>query len=97
MTGLQEHPGTGRTLDHEAANRVVMEDAIRGLGVDKVHLVDPVADPAGFENLLRESLEGGKLEVIIARRTCILAAGRINEFEKAAAKCAAAAAEEQVK
>jgi indolepyruvate ferredoxin oxidoreductase, alpha subunit len=93
MTGQQEHPGTGRTLDHEKTNRVVMEDAIRALGVDELHLIDPVADSAAFERLLSSTLEGGQLVVIIARRVCILAAGKINEFEKRTEKCAAAAAQ----
>jgi indolepyruvate ferredoxin oxidoreductase alpha subunit len=97
MTGQQEHPGTGRKLDHQQTNRVVIEDVIRALGVDTVHEIDPVTDAAGFEALLRDSLEGGRLVVIVARRTCILAAGKIREMEKTAERCGAAAAEEQVR
>ena len=29
MTGSQEHPGTGRTLDHEPTNKVILEDLAR--------------------------------------------------------------------
>src|SRR5690606_36004003 len=32
MTGLQEHPGTGRSLDHKATNRVDFEALIRAIG-----------------------------------------------------------------
>jgi len=32
MTGMQEHPGTGRRLDHEATGRVVFEDFGAHLG-----------------------------------------------------------------
>jgi len=33
MTGLQEHPGTGRTLDHQPTGKVVIEDLVRSLGI----------------------------------------------------------------
>ena len=36
MTGLQEHPGTGRTLGHEPTGRVVFEDLARSLGITNV-------------------------------------------------------------
>ena len=34
MTGHQEHPGTGRTLDHEPTGKVVIEDLARSLGIE---------------------------------------------------------------
>jgi len=84
MTGLQEHPGTGRTLDHRPTGKVVFEELARALGISNVHVVDPTRDPAGFERLLAESLAGGELVVIIARRPCVLAAGKIRQYESAA-------------
>ena len=33
MTGLQEHPGTGRTLDHQHTGKVIFEELARSLGV----------------------------------------------------------------
>jgi len=90
MTGRQEHPGTGRRLNHEPTGKVVIEDLARTLGVPLVDVIDPTADPAAFEKLLRERLDSGKLCVIVSRRTCLLAAGKIKEYEKAAAqKCTA--------
>jgi indolepyruvate ferredoxin oxidoreductase alpha subunit len=85
MTGLQEHPGTGRRLDHQPTGKVVIEDLVRSLGIPDVHVVDPSANPAGFQELVAQSLAGGKLTVIVARRNCLLAAGRIKEYERAAA------------
>ncbi|MGO8703469.1 MAG: thiamine pyrophosphate-dependent enzyme, partial [Candidatus Brocadiia bacterium] len=79
MTGLQEHPGTGRALDHSQAGKVVFEDLIRGLGIRNVTVVDPVAAPEEFERGLVESLNRDGLSVIIARRTCLLAAGKIRQ------------------
>jgi indolepyruvate ferredoxin oxidoreductase alpha subunit len=90
MTGRQEHPGTGRRLDHEPTNRLSIDGLARALGVKEVHVIDPLADPQGFEKLLRERLAANDLSVIIARRPCILAAPLIRKYEKAAAeKCAA--------
>ena len=43
-------------------------------------------DPAGFEQLLAERLARRELTVIIARRPCLLAAGDISRYEKAAAE-----------
>jgi indolepyruvate ferredoxin oxidoreductase alpha subunit len=82
MTGLQEHPGTGRTLTHERTGKLVLEDLARAAGVEDVQVVDPTLDPAGFEALVKRTLESGKLSLIIARRNCLLASGRIKEFEK---------------
>jgi indolepyruvate ferredoxin oxidoreductase alpha subunit len=84
MTGQQEHPGTGRTLDHEPTGKVSIEGLARALGVANVDVIDPVADPAGWEQLLKQRLAEPKLSVIIARRPCILAAADIRRYEKAA-------------
>jgi indolepyruvate ferredoxin oxidoreductase alpha subunit len=82
MTGLQEHPGTGRTLDHRRTGRLVYEDLARSLGIRRVEVADPAKDPAGFEKLLSECLASGELAVIVARRPCLLAAGKIKEYER---------------
>ncbi|PKO14513.1 thiamine pyrophosphate-binding protein [candidate division BRC1 bacterium HGW-BRC1-1] len=87
MTGQQEHPGTGRTLAHEEAGKVVVEEVLRGMGVTQVHVNDPVTDPDGFESILEKCLASNEACVIIERRVCILAAGRIKEYERAAQKC----------
>ena len=52
MTGLQEHPGTGRTLIHEPTGKVVFEDLARSLGIQNVHVMDPTKDEAAFEQLV---------------------------------------------
>ena len=85
MTGLQEHPGTGRTLDHQPTGKVVIEDLARSLGVPNVHVTDPTLNPAAFQDLVAASLAKDELTVIVARRNCLLAAGRIKEYERAAA------------
>jgi indolepyruvate ferredoxin oxidoreductase alpha subunit len=73
MTGLQEHPGTGLTLDHKPTGQVVLEDLARAIGVKDVQVVDAQADRPAFEALLKKTLEAGTVSVIIARKPCILA------------------------
>lgn len=83
MTGLQEHPGTGRRLDHQPTGRVVFEDLARALGVGNVHVIDPIKEPDRLEPVLRESLASNQLSVIVVRRPCLLAAGKSKQMEKA--------------
>jgi len=89
MTGQQEHPGTGRSLDHDATNKFSIEGFARACGVQVVDVVDPVEDPQGFEKLLRARLAASDLALIVARRACILAAADIRKFEKINAEKAA--------
>jgi indolepyruvate ferredoxin oxidoreductase alpha subunit len=82
MTGLQEHPGTGRTLDHKPTGKLRIEDLARSIGIESVHVIDPTLDPAGFRELVKKCLDADDLSLIIARRNCLLAAGKIKEYEK---------------
>jgi indolepyruvate ferredoxin oxidoreductase alpha subunit len=86
MTGLQEHPGTGRTLEHQPTGKVVIEDLARSLGIASVQVTDPTVNPAAFQELVAASLARGDLTVIVARRNCLLAAGKIKEYERSAAR-----------
>jgi indolepyruvate ferredoxin oxidoreductase alpha subunit len=87
MTGFQEHPGTGRTLDHSATAKASIEGLVRAAGVQSVHVIDPTLDPAAFESLLKDCLDKPELAVIVARRDCLLAARYIREYERMNAKC----------
>lgn len=80
MTGLQEHPGTGRRLDHGAGRRLVLEDVARAAGADFVTVTDPTADLEAFKTLVAERLAAGVLSVIVCRRPCLLAARQIRQF-----------------
>ena len=82
MTGHQEHPGTGRTLEHAATGKVVFEDLARALGIKRVFVVDPRPGNPEVQRLITESLGADALTLIIARRPCILVARQIREFEK---------------
>ncbi len=76
MTGLQEHPGTGRRLDHSQTHRMVIEDVASAIGFTRVVVVDPVADNPGWHTALDEALASSELSLIVVRRQCILAAAR---------------------
>jgi len=92
MTGRQEHPATGRTLNHEPTGKLRIEDLARSLGVHGVYVIDAAGDPEGFERLLKERLASNELTMIVSRRPCLLAAAQIREYEKRAAELATAKA-----
>lgn len=82
MTGHQEHPGTGRTLNHEPTHKLVLEDLARSLGVKRVHVVEPRVGSDEFERVLDECLASRELCVIIARRPCLLIVNRLRKLDR---------------
>ena len=50
MTGHQEHPGTGRKLNHEPTDKLVLEDLARALGIKRVYVVEPRFGSDEFES-----------------------------------------------
>jgi len=96
MTGQQEHPGTGRRLDHGPTNQLSIEGIATAIGIPSVTVIDAFAEPEEFERLLLERLAAPDLSVIVARRPCILAAADIRKWEQAAAGLRAQAAEQAV-
>lgn len=73
MTGLQEHPGTGRTLNHEPTNRLDIERVAEAIGIRRIHTVDPrELGSDGLETLIAETLASGELAMIVTRRPCAL-------------------------
>jgi indolepyruvate ferredoxin oxidoreductase alpha subunit len=83
MTGLQEHPGTGRKLDHTPAYQLVIEDVVKAMGIDNVHVINPLKETEKLVSTIKESLEKDELSVIIARQPCILATGKIKKYNEA--------------
>ncbi len=94
MTGQQEHPGTGRRLDHGPTNQLSIEAVATAVGIPSVTVIDAFAEPEAFESLLLERLAAPELSVIVARRPCILAAADIRKWEQEAAGLRARAAEQ---
>ncbi len=81
MTGLQEHPATGRTLAHLPASRLILENVVRSLGVERVFVIDPIIDPEALRIAINDSLASNSVTVIIVRRACILSASKIKKRE----------------
>ena len=52
------------------------------MGIGNVHIIDPTANPESFRQMMRNSLASNELTVLIARRPCVLAAGKIKQYEK---------------
>ena len=84
MTGMQDHPGTGRTLAKKETTKLSFEDLGRTIGIPNVHVVDPVKDVEAFRKLVADSLASEELVLIIARRPCTLAAAKQKKAEKRA-------------
>ncbi len=85
MTGQQEHPATGRTLEHTATGQVSIEGLSRAMGVE-TFVLDAFADPPGFERLLTERLATDRLSLIVSRRPCVLAAADIRRWDQSNAE-----------
>ena len=81
MTGMQEHPGTGRKLDHTPAPQVSIEQVVRGIGVDNVDVIDSTVNYEAFKELVQKRLASNDTSVIIARRPCILAMVKLKSYE----------------
>lgn len=76
MTGLQEHPGTGRTLDENVTNKLDYEKVARAMNIPNVACFDPVTQNDALEKAIIAGLDKDELTVIIVQRPCILAAVR---------------------
>jgi indolepyruvate ferredoxin oxidoreductase, alpha subunit len=98
MTGQQEHPGTGRTLNHEPTGKIDFMALGRAMGIQNVHVLDRFTDGHLLEGLLKELLAKPETALVVVRQPCVLAAPKIRFYEKAALEkmshtCAAMPAE----
>jgi indolepyruvate ferredoxin oxidoreductase, alpha subunit len=79
MTGLQEHPATGRRLDRSAVAPLVLEDLAKAVGMQRVAVVDPQKERDRLGETLRAFLDSGELCVLIARSPCLLHTRRMRK------------------
>jgi indolepyruvate ferredoxin oxidoreductase alpha subunit len=80
MTGMQEHPGTGRKLDHSPTNTLVFEDVARAMGIPNVQVFNPTTQTEAFVEAVKHAIDSPTLSLIVARRPCILAVKKIREY-----------------
>lgn len=71
MTGHQENPGTGHTLQGAETVQVELEALARALGIQRVHTVDSY-NLKQVEAALQDCLDANEPSVVIAQRECAL-------------------------
>ena len=71
MTGHQDNPGSGHTLQGDIAESLKIEDILASYGFKNVIIVDP-QDLAAMEQAVQDALASEVPAAIIARRPCLL-------------------------
>lgn len=71
MTGKQEHPGTGFTINLEPTVAIMPEKICEAIGINNVKVIDPY-DLKSIEDALKQSLITKEVSVIVLRRECVL-------------------------
>lgn len=69
MTGLQPHPGMGKTGMGEETKEINIEDIVRAVGIKNVKTIDP-RNIKELESTIKNFLNKKEVSVIIARRIC---------------------------
>ncbi|MCK9229209.1 MAG: indolepyruvate ferredoxin oxidoreductase subunit alpha [Syntrophales bacterium] len=81
MTGMQDHPGTGRTLQGEPTKQLDYEVLARALGIDDVKVLNPF-DLRNTRKVLQEALASEGPSLVLSRGPCALLATRRAEARK---------------
>ena len=81
MTGRQDHPGTGFTLQGEETFQVDLAKLARSLGVKHVKVVNPY-DLAATERVIKREAQRPEPSVIISRAPCVLSRREKTGLEK---------------
>jgi len=76
MTGQQPHPGSDITAGERPAKRFIIENVLKGFGLEDITIVDPY-DIKNAIPKMKEALSRKGPNVIISRRACALYADRL--------------------
>jgi len=71
MTGHQQNPGTGFTLQMQQVPPLELEPLVRALGIERVRTV-PAFDVKALDDTIKELLQAEGPSVLIAREECAL-------------------------
>ena len=71
MTGFQQHPGTGRTLQGQETRVVDLVALAKAMGISRVSIVDPY-DLAQLGQVIDQEIKAPEPSLIISRRPCVL-------------------------
>lgn len=74
MTGHQDNPSTGHTLQGEVATKISIEKVLEAIGFKNVIVVDP-QDLTAMQKAVDDALESSVPAAIVTRRPCILIKG----------------------
>jgi len=75
MTGGQEHPGTGVTLQGDPSHQIDIEAVVRAMGVEDLWVVDAM-DVEGVEQAIREAMKvEDRPSVIYVKGECVFLPG----------------------
>jgi indolepyruvate ferredoxin oxidoreductase alpha subunit len=69
MTGHQEHPGTGVSVQGQPVGKVILEDVVKGVGVKNLAVVDSF-NLKDIRTALKNAFDSHQLSVIIVRGAC---------------------------
>lgn len=81
MTGRQAHPGTGITSKGTPGKKIELEPLVRGIGVERVRVVDPY-NLRELEEVLKEEIDAPEPSVVITRRPCTLISPRSKTYHR---------------
>ncbi len=71
MTGMQEHPGTGYTIQGGETTQLDLEALVSALGIKNIRVVDPY-DLKNTRKVIKEELAKDGTSVVISKRPCVL-------------------------
>jgi indolepyruvate ferredoxin oxidoreductase alpha subunit len=80
MTGGQEHPGTGFTMQGESTFRVDYRQLGQALGVEHIRVIDPY-NLKETTSALKEEINRPQLSVVISEGACILNRREFSPFQ----------------
>jgi indolepyruvate ferredoxin oxidoreductase alpha subunit len=71
MTGHQEHPGTGVSVQGGTVGKVIIEDVVKGVGVKNVAVVSSF-NIKEIRAAIKSAMESSELSVVIVRGACVV-------------------------
>ena len=87
MTGHQNNPVNGKTIDNQDTYEIDLEKLCIAVGVNSVRTVDPY-DIKEFETAVKEEVASKGVSVIISKRPCVLLQKKLyNGFRVEESKC----------
>ena len=82
MTGLQEHPATGKLLDGTPSEQLSIEGVAEAMGVQNVDVLDPLKETEKLDEALQKAHDSDETTLLVARRSCVLARKKARRRER---------------